>query len=82
MNAKRATDLTFATLIAATVLLWLLFDGTLGQPPEAALLMMIMLIKSTLIAGVFMDLWRTSRVALCVLVSTMALIGIGIVAAI
>lgn len=76
-SRHRMIDVAWALLLGATLLLWWSFEGG-ARESNLELLMAIMVVKSTLIAAVFMDLWRASRGVLALLVGTMIAIGVGI----
>ena len=69
-------DVTWVLLLLATLLLWTSFEE--GSGANALRLMAIMIAKSSLIAFVFMDLWRRSKVALFWLLVTMVATGLAI----
>ena len=74
---KRTIDVAWLLLLGATVALWFVVDGSVGS--TVAPLMGIMVVKSALIAAVFMDLWRTSKLTFALVLGTMAIIGGAIV---
>lgn len=78
MTQRTRIDVAWALLLGATILLWWSVEGP-EHESNVAMLMAIMVVKSALIAVVFMDLWRASKAVLALLVGTMAATAFAIV---